>query len=76
VAVESAVVEMYIGMSHRCAVGEKVGVSCCCRVMFDTLGSSNILHSLGRVSEVKGHVLFTGLLIKVTMVMMILSAFP
>jgi len=70
----AAVVETYVGMSRRCTVGEKVCVSCCHRVVFNTLGSGNILHALGRVSEVKGLALFTGLLIKV-MVMMTLSAF-
>jgi len=74
--VDAAVVETYVGMSRGGAIREKVGFSCCCGLFFDALGFSNLLHSLGRVGEVKGLALCTGLPIKVTMVMMTLSAFP
>jgi len=71
----AAVIETCVGMSCRCAVREKVCVLCCCKVRFGAVGSGNVWHALGRVIEVRGLALLTGLQSKVAMVMMTLLAF-
>jgi len=66
----AAVIGAFVGMSCKFTVKEKV----CCRVGCKATGSGIFWHVV-RIILVEGLVLFTGLLSKVTINMMTLSAF-
>jgi len=62
-------------MSRRPAVQFKNCVSLCCGVGLGAMGSGIVPHGIGRVCELNGLALLSGLPSKVAMVMMTFSAF-